>query len=415
MSKVVFVTDHVPGHDTGFQKSGHGHYLKTFVDYFNERQFDVTSLVLRPKVDFIRISAAELPYRLEGPAFRLDGGRIVLRSLKDMLRCILWHGFASAPQNVQNVASSIRLRAREMKGFSHDLGRPISPEERAYVSRAIARIRPDIVMYDGIFNACGRLGDAQHWVISHEVKHERARSFADRGVSVSPAGFDMATECRIIEEVGNVIAIQWDDAAEFKRLAPSAVVVVVPVAIDIEHLSDHRKPVPGRVVFVGSGSFHNYDGIRWFLERCWTTIRSLVPEASLEIVGSVCARLGNLPAGVTLRGVVDDIADAYREASCVVVPLQIGSGLKVKVIEAMAHGVPIVTTSVGAQGLAQFDPQPFVIADDGVAFAASCVDVLGSEQRRRELSAAASECASRFTMKTAFEEFTHAMALEPVA
>ena len=128
-----------------------------------------------------------------------------------------------------------------------------------------------------------------------------------------------------------------------------------------------------------------------------------------------CARLGNLPAGVTLRGVVDDIADAYREASCVVVPLQIGSGLKVKVIEAMAHGVPIVTTSIGAQGLAQFDPQPFVIADDGVAFAASCVDVLGSEQRRRELSAAASECASRFTMKTAFEEFTHAMALEPVA
>ena len=407
-ARVMFVTEHVPGRDAGFQKSGHGHYLQTFVDHFRARGFDITFVVLRPKVDFVSIPVGALPYKVEGPGFRVVGNRLMLRSMKDVLRCALWHIFSRVPQRLQTIASALRLRLRELKGFSHDLGHALSGDERAYVRLTAENLRPDVIVYDGIFNACGRLGEGQHWVITHEVKHQRARSFAARGVSVLPANFDIDSERQIIGEIGNVIAIQWDDAAEFRQLAPAARVVVVPVAMDVPPPSEDRRPVAGRILFVGSGSFHNYDGIRWFLERCWSEIRAAVPDATLDIVGTVCFRLADVPAGVTLRGVVDDVDCFYREASVAIVPLQIGSGLKVKIVEALAHGLPIVTTSIGAQGLARFEPQPFVVSDDAHEFALRCAQILRSDERQASLARSARDCAQHFTVANAFRDFESA-------
>lgn len=415
MKRVMFVTEHVPGHDAGFQKSGHGHYLQTFVDHFIARSFEITFVVLRPKVDFASISVGALPYRVVGPGFRVAGDRLMLRSFKDIVRCGLWHAFARVPQKVQTVAAALRLRLRERKGFSHDLGRALSSEERAYVRRAAAKLHPDVVVYDGIFNACGRLGEGQHWVITHEVKYQRARSFAARGVSVSPANFDIEAEREIIAGIGNVIAIQWDDAAEFRQLSPSARVVVVPVAIDVSPSLEGRRPVAERMLFVGSGSFHNYDGIRWFLDRCWRDIRAAVPDATLDIVGTVCYRLGDVPAGVTLHGVVDDVDRFYRDASLAIVPLQIGSGLKVKIVEALAYGLPIVTTTIGAQGLARFEPQPFVISDDAREFASRCAQILRSDERQTSLARSARDCAEHFTVANAFRDFEVASRCASVA
>jgi len=415
VKRVMFVTEHVPGHDAGFQKSGHGHYLQTFVDHFLARGFEITFVVVRPKVDFTSISVATLPYRVEGPGFRVTGDRLMLRSYRDVVRCALWHAFTRMPQRIKNLVAELRLKLRELRGFSHDLGRTLSNEERDYITKAAATLRPDVVVYDGIFNACGRLGEAQHWVITHEVKYQRARSFAARGVSVSPANFDIEFEREAIAGIGNVIAIQWDDAAEFRRLSPSARVVVVPVAIDVPPFLDARHPVAKRMLFVGSGSFHNLDGIRWFLDRCWNDIRAAMPDATLDIVGTVCYRLGAVPTGVALRGVVDDVERYYREASLAIVPLQIGSGLKVKIVEALAYGLPIVTTSIGAQGLTRFDPLPFALSDDARVFAERCVQILGSDEIQASLARSARDCAEHFSVANAFRDFEVASRIASVA
>lgn len=415
MPRALIVTDHLPGHDVGFQKSGHGHYLQSFIDHFLRRGFETTLIVFRPKVDFVSIPLDALPFRVEGPAFRRSLDRLTLRAPADIARCAVWFVFSRLPRFAQNVASSIRLRVRRLKGYSHDLGREVSATERAYVVEAAGRIEPDVVVYDSVFNVCGKLGAAQHWVITHEVKYQRVRSFAERGVVVSPVAFDADAERTIIEGVGNVIAIQWDDAAAFRKLAPNARVVVVPVAMDVAMPDASRAPVPGRCLFVGSASFHNLDGIRWFLERCWPAIRSAEKNASLDIVGTVCTRLGSPPAGVRLLGVLDSIDRAYAQAMVAVVPLQIGSGLKVKIVEALAHGLPVVTTSVGAQGLGQIEPTPFAISDDPVDFSRRCIELLRSESARRTLAHAARNCAARFTVDNAFREFANASQVVVVA
>ena len=76
--------------------------------------------------------------------------------------------------------------------------------------------------------------------------------------------------------------------------------VVVPVTMALPPRAP-RAPVPGRCLFVGSGSYHNYHGIRWFLDECWPAIRAAVPGATLDVVGTVCfLRLPAAPPGVHL-------------------------------------------------------------------------------------------------------------------
>ena len=405
---VLVVTDQIPGHEAGFEKSGHARYLGSFLEHFRSRGFAVTLLALRPRLNVTSIRSTEFRYDVVGPTLARIDGRYVSRSGAAIARILLWQGFTRLPRALQNAISALRLRVRTSQGFSHDLGRMASDEERAFVRVAVENLQPDLLVYDGVFNACGKLGTGDRWLITHEVKYQRAQSFRERGVAVRPAHFDHDAERAVLEDVGNVIAIQWDDANEFRSLVPDARVVVVPVAIDGPARFRRDGATLDHSVFVGSGSFHNYDGLTWFLDACWPLIRAELPKATLDVIGTVCYRLGDPPAGVRYCGVVDDIDAAYERASLAIVPLRIGSGLKVKLIEALAYGLPVVTTSVGAQGLNAFDPQPFVIADDADAFAARCVAVLRSPERRATLSMLARICAERFTPDHAFAEFADA-------
>ena len=140
-------------------------------------------------------------------------------------------------------------------------------------------------------------------------------------------------------------------------------------------------------------------------------IRAAVPSATLEIFGSVCYRLGHVPPGVTLHGIVDDLAAGYASAAVTIVPLRIGSGLKVKLIEAFAHAQAVLTTPVGAQGLMGITPRPFAVAPSTAEFAAAAIALLGAPARQRELRSAAANCAQAFTPTAAFAELEAALAV----
>jgi len=403
--KAVIVTNSLPGHDAGFAKSGHAHYFAGIIANLLERGFDTVLVVVAPRLDCLWLDAGALPYRIASPALRRAGSRLIVTAPDAIRSALAWLVFTRLPRPLQALGSGARVLFRKARGYVHRLGTRMADADTGFVARTIQRERPDIIVYDGIFNACGRHGDAQHWVLTHEVKYQRAQSFHENGIAVAPAGFSREAECAVLAEAGNIIAIQWDDAQEFRRLTPQCQVVVVPVTMNVRPDQDRRDVIPGRCIFVGSGSFHNVNGIRWFLASCWPGIRQAQPHATLDIFGTVCYRLGDLPKGVTAHGVAPDLAAAYAHAALAVVPLRIGSGLKVKLIEALAHGIPVVTTPVGAQGLSGFLPRPFLLADSATEFVAQCARLIASPDLARDISSAARQCAQRFTPQSAFTDF----------
>ncbi|HEY1729674.1 MAG TPA: glycosyltransferase [Candidatus Baltobacteraceae bacterium] len=408
--KVLVVTDQVPGHDLAFQKSGHAQYLGSLLKHFAVRGDNVTLVVFRPKVDFLALSSRRLGYDLIGPSFAHIGASIVLLSPIGICRWIAWKIFARLPQRWQSAIDSVRQRFRRARKTVHHLGTFIAEAEIEFVRVAIRTAKFDLVVYDGIFNSCGRIEDAQHWLLAHEVKHERTAIFARQGVDVTASAVSAEVESRILADVDTVIAIQQEDAREFRRLSPGSRVIVLPATIAMSPRRSVVEATRRRCMFVGSGSYHNYDGISWFIRECWPQIRAAIPAATLDIFGSVCYRLGEPPPGVTLHGVVDDLSPEYASASVTIVPLRVGSGLKVKLVEAFAHEQAIVTTPVGAQGLMEIEPRPFVIAHPSAEFAAATVALLSDPERQRVLRAVARRCAQSFAPDTAFGEFDDALA-----
>nr|WP_175562763.1 glycosyltransferase [Geodermatophilus nigrescens] len=406
---VAFVASEGPDH----QQAGHSRYLEGFLSHFRSRGFRVVVLVTTHQLGFLvrRSSGTGLHYRAPGLAHLGDWEVVV--SPTAVAAHLAWWGFRRLPRWMQQRIDAARSRRRRRAGVDHVLGAWQSPATERWVADHLVDVSPGVVLYNTIFavprSFIRSQPDGVHVVICHDVVSERADSMRTSGHLVAPADFSAADEARSLADFDTVVAIQWDDARSLAALAPHAQVVVVPVSMRA-HVTDADARVPGRCLFVGSGSLHNVEAIRWFLDHCWPGIRQRMPEAELHVVGTVCARLGDVPQGVVLRGEVADLVAEYRDASVVLAPLRSGSGLKVKVVEAICHGVASVVTSVGAQGLGGLHPRPFIEADEPTAFVDAVADLLGDSTARMVLEEAAREVARLFDPAQAYQALDHALA-----
>ena len=133
-------------------------------------------------------------------------------------------------------------------------------------------------------------------------------------------------------------------------------------------------------LFIGGfGHAPNLDGLRWFCKEIWPRVRTAVPEATLTVIGShvppEVEAFAQLP-GVTVLGFVPDTTPYLERAALSVAPLRFGAGMKGKVIEAMAHALPVVTTTIGAQGLNVTSKRELSLADTPEAFAQAVAELL---------------------------------------
>jgi len=156
------------------------------------------------------------------------------------------------------------------------------------------------------------------------------------------------------------------------------------------------RTTTGTVLFCGSLSYHpNAEGLRWFGEQVWSDIRERVPEACLHIVG----RGGNDRSfgalceqpGVELVGEVASVIPHYHAADLAICPLMSGSGTRLKILEAMSLGCPVVSTTPGAEGIDVADDTHILLADTPTAFADAVVRLLKERELRERLRRRARE------------------------
>ena len=177
------------------------------------------------------------------------------------------------------------------------------------------------------------------------------------------------------------------DAARVDEQCPK-VVVPLPMApreSDKEFNADQFK-----MLWLGGFDWPpNAEAIRWFIDEVWPLMSPRLPNAEFHIVGgSPPTELGSSDARITFHGYQDDV-DVWRDlADVLVAPLQTGSGVRVKIVEAMAAGLPVVSTSKGCEGLEVTSGVDVIVADQPHDFAEALVDLAGRPEVRSRLGAA---------------------------
>jgi glycosyltransferase involved in cell wall biosynthesis len=210
----------------------------------------------------------------------------------------------------------------------------------------------------------------------HNIESEAMRRYG-RGVQ-SPARklYAAMTASRLAGLEGDALRAALGHAVcserernQLARVAPEARIAVVENGVDVRSFAKAPALPAGRarLLFVGSMNYHaNVDAILFFARAVWPRLRLQHPELRLTIVGSnpsdAVLALESEP-GIEITGTVEDVRPYYREAVAAIVPLRIGGGTRLKILEAMAAGVPVVSTALGAEGLAVSPGADILIAD----------------------------------------------------
>jgi sugar transferase (PEP-CTERM/EpsH1 system associated) len=209
-------------------------------------------------------------------------------------------------------------------------------------------------------------------------------------------------EKRALREFDAHIVVSRRDAERLHDLNSEARVLVIENGVDTAFYSDLEvkdELLARRILFVGSMDYHaNIDGAVNFAREVWPHLRKCQSELIFTIVGKdpspEVRELAQLP-GIEVTGTVDDVRPFYREAIAAVVPLNVGGGSRLKILEAMAAGVPVVSTTLGAEGLDVQHDKNIVIADTNEELVEAINRVVENKERRQHLSAAGRALVSR--------------------
>jgi glycosyltransferase involved in cell wall biosynthesis len=214
-----------------------------------------------------------------------------------------------------------------------------------------------------------------------------ASSAAVRAFAALQAGRVRRFERRLLARAAGISCVSARDAASMRELRAEAAPLVVPNGVDPSRYAFRADPPSEPLVFfVGDLSWPpNAEGVRWFHERVWPLVRRDAPEAVTEILGREPPRsLAALDdSRFRVLGEGGDTRPHWRRAAVSIVPLSAAGGTRLKILEAAAAGVPVVSTSVGAEGLDLAPGEEIAVRDEPEAFAAEVVRLLRDRQAGR--------------------------------
>jgi glycosyltransferase involved in cell wall biosynthesis len=298
--------------------------------------------------------------------------------------------------------------SRVRYGWDHfrSIARGRAYTEYLYESRAFRRqltavvesttfdlVHADSLDMAGYFAACG---DTPIVCVHHDVES----ALLDRRAAVERSGWRAAYlryQARLTRRLerhwcGRValnVAVSELDRILLKQLVPAARVAVVPNGVDTDEFRPVDTGGAGAAFIGGTGWFPNLDALEFFAGQIWPHLRAAAPGVRVRWVGQATAeqqREYGERHGIELTGYVGDVKPFMCEAACHIVPLRAGGGTRLKILNSWAMGKPVVSTSIGCEGLAAIDGDNILIRDDPKEFAAAVVSLLANSAMRRRLS-----------------------------
>jgi polysaccharide biosynthesis protein PslH len=231
--------------------------------------------------------------------------------------------------------------------------------------------------------ACGLPTSVRTIIDTHDVMGDRHKQYFTAGMQPTWFATRQAEEISGLNRVNAIIAIQQQEAEYFKRNVSSEVFCV-------GHLLDSNYgllPDPGgaRILFVGSRNTINVHGLEWFLEHVFPRIQTKRPEVELALAGAVGGER-TWPIGTLVLGPQQSLAAVYASATLVINPVQFGTGLAIKTVEALSYGKPVVATPAGARGLDIDFREALSLAETPEVFAEQVLELLENEGKRSAMA-----------------------------
>jgi glycosyltransferase involved in cell wall biosynthesis len=239
----------------------------------------------------------------------------------------------------------------------------------------------------------------------HNIESEVLRRYGDntsslaRRVYAYHAARKLAKfERRFVQECDLHVVVSARDRDALLEYGCTAPIVVIENGVDIDQFSGAGTSAAvsrRRILFVGAMDYHaNIDGALFFAREAWPQIASKLPDAVFTIVGRSPSpevlSLAKLER-IEVTGTVSDVRPYYHEALIAVAPLRVGGGTRLKILEAMAAGIPVVSTALGAEGLAAKANSDYLLADTGPAMAQAILDLMGDPLRYAGIAEAGRE------------------------
>ncbi len=174
-------------------------------------------------------------------------------------------------------------------------------------------------------------------------------------------------ENRLLRTADAHTVVSGRDREKLLLRCPEANITLVPNGVDVDYYSATTQVEnPREILFVGSMDYHaNVEAVTWFVSKVWPILKASIPDLAFRIVGRDPAAevLALAAPDVLVTGTVEDIRPFYARAAATVVPLRVGGGTRLKILESMAAGVPVVSTRLGAEGIDVRDGSDIVLAD----------------------------------------------------
>ncbi|MBN2500373.1 MAG: glycosyltransferase [Anaerolineales bacterium] len=188
----------------------------------------------------------------------------------------------------------------------------------------------------------------------------------------------------ICREFDAVLAVSDEDklALEEAMGVDESDICVIPIAVDTdEEAYVERNPEADHILHIGTMFWPpNIDGVTWFLDEIYPLIRVERLDAVFDLVGSrppeALVELGAQDAGINVTGYVEDPAEFYTNTGVMIVPLRAGGGMRVKILNALSQGLPLVSTSLGAEGIGVVSGEHLLLADQPADFAQAVLQLL---------------------------------------
>ncbi len=270
---------------------------------------------------------------------------------------------------------------------------------RQTISRLLAEHEFDAKICDFPFPGVN-IEDLSGWIVfEHNVETAIWERHAKNGRTAAHRAYFALQARRMFEwerimcrAASHVIAVSKADEQTLRERFGIEHASWVETGVDLEYFAaPHSAARRHDLVFVGSMDWMpNIDGVRWFISEILPLIRRRRPGASVAIVGR------NPPPSllsaardplITITGTVPDVRPYLWESALSIVPLRVGGGTRLKIFESMAAATPVVSTTIGAEGLPVRHGENIRIADSSEAFAAECVELLDNENARATTAA----------------------------